>query len=432
MIRHLGLKKVYGQLIFGGYDTSRFTQNGASFTISGDITRDLVVYIQSISYSGSSESSLLTTPIQVFIDSTDPNIWLPKSVCKSFEDAFGLELDNKTGLYLINDTHHTALLAIDAQVTFRLSDLLQGGQAVNIVLPYSAFDLEAQTPLVNGTNNYFPLKQAANDTQYTLGRTFLQEAYLTVDYERGNFSVSQCTWVDGAVSVIVPILSKPAPAVTTGSASASSTAISTPSSGISGGAIAGVVIAIIAILALLAGALFWWLRRRRPQAGQAASPTAKGETALQPMAVVATGAQDLDHDKSDARTLEQLSQTHAELPPDSQIYQLNADGKLWDSHELSGSSITPEIEGRNVGPVYEMMGSEVIHEAPSEPVSRVPSPMSRGKTPLSGGLSPSSTGASPLSTSATLMKSGASSSSTVRTPVSRTVSPFESKNDVPS
>lgn len=387
--------------------------------MAGDITRDLVVYIQSISYSGSSQLSLLTTPIQVFIDSTDPNIWLPKSVCKSFEDAFGLELDNKTGLYLINDTHHTALLAIDAQVTFRLSDTLQGGQAVNIVLPYSAFDLEAQTPLVNGTNNYFPLKEAANDTQYTLGRTFLQEAYLTVDYERGNFSVSQCTWVDGAASVIVPILSKSAAAVTTGAASASSTAISTPSSGISGGAIAGVVIAIVAVLALLAGALFWWLRRRRLQAAQAAAPTA-------------AGAQDPDHDKSDARTLEQLSQTHAELPPDSQIYQLNADGKLWDSHELGGSSITPEIEGRNIEPVYEMMGSEVIHEAPSEPVSRVPSPMSRGETPLSGGLSPSSTGASPLSMSATLVKSGASPLSTVATPVSRTVSPFESKNAVPS
>jgi hypothetical protein len=400
--------------------------------MAGDITRDLVVYIQSISYSGSSQSSLLTTPIQAFIDSTDPNIWLPKSVCKSFEDAFGLELDNKTGLYLINDTHHTALLAIDAQVTFRLSDSLQGGQAVNIVLPYSAFDLEAQTPLVNGTNNYFPLKQAANDTQYTLGRTFLQEAYLTVDYERGNFSVSQCTWVDGAASVIVPILSKSAAAVTTGVASASSTAISTPSSGISGGAIAGVVIAIVAVLALLAGALFWWLRRRRLQAAQAAAPTAEEETSLQPMTVVAAGAQDLDHDKSDARTLEQLSQTHAELPPESQIYQLNADGKLWDSHELSGSSITPEIEGRNVEPVYEMMGSEVIHEAPSEPVSRVPSPMSRSETPLSGGLSPSSTGPSPLSMSATLVKSGASPLSTVATPVSRTVSPFESKNDVPS
>jgi hypothetical protein len=29
---------------------------------------------------------------------------------------------------------------------------------------------------VKNTTSYFPLKRAANDTQYTLGRAFLQEA----------------------------------------------------------------------------------------------------------------------------------------------------------------------------------------------------------------------------------------------------------------
>lgn len=150
--------------------------NSVSFTMAGDITRDLVVYLQSISYSGSSSATLLSESIPIFIDSTDPNLWLPGSVCDAFEKAFGLTLDSKTGLYLVNDTHNTELLNSQAQVTFRLSDVASGGDAVTIVLPYNAFALTAGPPLVNTSSYYFPLKRAANPTQYTLGRTFLQEA----------------------------------------------------------------------------------------------------------------------------------------------------------------------------------------------------------------------------------------------------------------
>jgi hypothetical protein len=171
-----GLKQVYGQLILSGYDTSRFTENSASFSMAGDVTRDLVVVLQSISYSGSASDTLLSEPIDIFIDSTDPNLWLPEDVCDAFENAFGLTIDDKSGLYVINETHHTTLLNSDAEVTFRLSDVTSGGEAVVIVLPYATFDLTAEYPLVDNTSYYFPLKRAANSTQYTLGRTFLQEA----------------------------------------------------------------------------------------------------------------------------------------------------------------------------------------------------------------------------------------------------------------
>src|SRR5947208_2854115 len=127
-----GLKQVYGQLVLSGYDTSRFVENSASFTMAGDITRDLVVVLQSISYSGSNSATLLSEPVDIFIDSTDPYLWLPEDVCNAFEEAFGLTMDSKTGLYLVNDTHHSALLDSDAQVTFRLSDVKGGGEAVNI------------------------------------------------------------------------------------------------------------------------------------------------------------------------------------------------------------------------------------------------------------------------------------------------------------
>jgi hypothetical protein len=144
--------------------------------MAGDVTRDLVVVLQSISYSGSTSITLLSDPINIFIDSTDPNLWLPQDVCEAFESAFGLTLDNTTGLYLINETQHTALQNSDAEVSFRISDVTSGGDSVRITLPYDAFDLTVEYPLVDNTSYYFPLKRAANSTQYTLGRTFLQEA----------------------------------------------------------------------------------------------------------------------------------------------------------------------------------------------------------------------------------------------------------------
>ena len=172
-----GLKQVYGQLIFGGYDTSRFDENTISFSMADDVTRDLVVALQSISYSGSSSATLLSKSIDIMIDSTDPYLWLPSDVCTAFEQAFGLTLDSASGLYLVNDTHRDALLNSNAKVSFRISDVKSGGDTVTIVLPYAAFDLTAGNPLVTGnSSHYFPLKRANSSTQYTLGRTFLQEA----------------------------------------------------------------------------------------------------------------------------------------------------------------------------------------------------------------------------------------------------------------
>ncbi|KAI0552412.1 aspartic peptidase domain-containing protein [Xylaria curta] len=259
------LKQVYGQLILSGYDTSRFEENSASFSMADDITRDLVVVLQSISYSGSTSATLLSDPIDIFIDSTDPNLWLPEDVCDAFEMAFGLTLDNTTGLYLINETYHNTLLNSDAEVTFRISDVNSGGDAVRIVLPYAAFDLTAEYPLVENTSYYFPLKRAANSTQYTLGRTFLQEAYLTADYERHVFNVSACSWVAGAQENIITIPSKDSGQSTGGGPSSNSGGKS-----LSGGAIAGIVIGAVVAALLIAAAIIYLIRRQRKKKAYAA------------------------------------------------------------------------------------------------------------------------------------------------------------------
>jgi hypothetical protein len=143
---------------------------------SGDRNCDLLVPIEAItSTSDSTTVPLLAAPISACIDSTVPHIWLPADACALFEEAFGLSYNSSAELYLLNNSQHTALLSQNASITFRLGNSSTGPN-VNITLPYAAFDLNVSYPIVANAARYFPLRRALNDTQYTLGRTFLQEA----------------------------------------------------------------------------------------------------------------------------------------------------------------------------------------------------------------------------------------------------------------
>lgn len=175
----------YASLVLGGYDEALVASEILSVSTSADDTRDLVVNILSIT---SGEHSLLPSAVPAYIDSTVSHIWLPIEACQQFEKVFHLQLDNVTQLYLVNESLHSSLLAQNSSISFELGPITgtaqNGSQPnVNITLPYASFDLRATYPFigestgdVNASSYYFPLRQAANATQYTLGRTFLQEA----------------------------------------------------------------------------------------------------------------------------------------------------------------------------------------------------------------------------------------------------------------
>lgn len=167
-------------LVLGGFDESRFVPHNITFNFADDSSRDLVVGLQSILISDSS-SSLLSSPVLSFVDASVSHIWLPLDACRAFENAFGLLWDKTSGLYLVNDTLHDSLMARNPTVSFRLASDRTSAQAIDITLPYASFDLQLSDtyPNVNHSTRYFPIRRAANDTQYTLGRVFLQEAYVT-------------------------------------------------------------------------------------------------------------------------------------------------------------------------------------------------------------------------------------------------------------
>ena len=200
----------FGSLTLGGYDATRFVQHNVTFPFGPDTSRDLIVPIQSITSDAAAGSPLLSEVIYAYIDSLVPYIWLPLEVCKAFERAFGLMYDETAELYLVNDTLHDRLLSQNTNVTFTLgSPGSTKNNTVDIVMHYDSFDLMANYPTVNNAIRYFPLKQAHNNSQYTLGRAFLQDAYVIADYDRSNFSVSQAVFPNGSNTQQIVAIHRP-------------------------------------------------------------------------------------------------------------------------------------------------------------------------------------------------------------------------------
>ncbi len=167
-------------MTLGGYDASRFTPNNVIFDFASDENRNLVVGIESIQTTANGKGTpLLPSGVQMYIDSTESEIWLPVEACQLFEKAFNITWDPYFEIYTTTSEQQSALVTANPNITFTMSDLA-GGPSFEIVLPYQAFALEASYPrygnFTNSSTPYFPLRQAANDTQYTIGRVFLQES----------------------------------------------------------------------------------------------------------------------------------------------------------------------------------------------------------------------------------------------------------------
>ena len=161
-------------------------------------------------WSGDSLTLLGGTDTALFtIDSSTPYLWLPEPVCAQFEKNLGLTYDEGLQLYTFgkNQSQHGTLVNWNLTFTFIVADLPGSSNSVSLSLPYAAFDLQLTYPFpglqateFSPSTNYFPLRKAANSTQYTIGRAFLQETYLKVDYERNKFSLYQASFAPDAIS----------------------------------------------------------------------------------------------------------------------------------------------------------------------------------------------------------------------------------------
>lgn len=334
-----------GSLTLGGYDASRFIENDLTWTFAPDNERDIVVGIVDITASTTTKSniSLLNRdPFSMYIDSTVAELWLPVEVCEAFEDAFGLQYDNLTSLYLVDDELHERLQAENPSVTFLLGQKYSTNATVNITLPYNAFDLQASPPYkgLSNVTNYFPIRRATRDNQFVLGRTFLQESYLVVDWERQNFSISACNWVLEENKDIVSIISPKYTGEDNG-----------PSSGLSTGAIIGIALGIgfALVLSVVCGFVVWYRRRRQKHRDEQAKAdyAAQGATAKAPP----SDKEDTPSTPTASSLLGNNVFPKAELPADTK--HADPDSKGTDLPIVFGRLVEADNTER---PIFEMEG----------------------------------------------------------------------------
>lgn len=215
------------------------------------------------------------------IDSTTPYLWLPESVCLQFEKALGIVYNEDIQLYTFgsNVLQHQNLVNLNLTFNFIIADDVRSSKMVSLSIPYPAFDLQLTYPFpgLNATQssaptNYFPLRKAANDTQYTIGRSFLQETYLLVDYDRSSFSVYQATFPTDASLKLVNIVMPQNTDNTT------KPAVGTPQNhGLSKGALAGVAAGASGVVAVLVAGVCWGYFRRRGRGAQEKHDSPSGE-----------------------------------------------------------------------------------------------------------------------------------------------------------
>ncbi|EGR47485.1 uncharacterized protein TRIREDRAFT_108686 [Trichoderma reesei QM6a] len=366
------LNKALGSLILGGYDTSAYQDTNSSYKFFSDQSRDLTIGVQSISTNASAEDTILQSSlISMFIDSSVADIWLPVDACQAFEKAFGLKYNSTLEMYLVSDSLHKSLVDSNPSVTFTIATAITGGSTFNITFPYASFDLTLNPPLVKKTSRYFPLRRAANETQYILGRTFLQEAYLIVDYERGNFSVHPRVWNASAESNIVTILP---PGVKESVPNVGS------SHSLSGGAIAGIVIGVCVVIAAVALAALRYLvvtrRKKKTTASDEveitamSAPDAVSTTTPKPEAAETdAGVRELEGDGSAKPTPEVEGRSLATRSPMSELESSNtpvaelaapaplAELLSNEIYEMPGSEV-PELQGSRVAPPLVLTDSE--------------------------------------------------------------------------
>jgi hypothetical protein len=252
------IDNTFGSLVLGGYDLNRLDDPVIDFPMPSGLGQDtLEVSVDSIVVGfgdGSSQtvgvdSNQNPTTFNAVIDSTYPFLYLPQATCNKFQQVLGLNFDNKTGLYTLNDTQRANNLANIDHISFVISDSSSHKATTSIQLPYVAFDLNATWPIYDTAQHYFPIRPSSTTTN-VLGRAVLQEMYIIADYDHQNFTIAKAALHQTGITQVISISNSTTSATNHGSSKLSTGAIV----GIVIGAVAGVL-----IICLIA----WLLYRKR-------------------------------------------------------------------------------------------------------------------------------------------------------------------------
>ena len=298
-----------GSAFVGGYDQSRVlgvVSTQSTFSASSALPIDLLDIGIGVAegrspFNFTSKSGLLAqgnssigVSLQVLIEATIPYLYFPRSTCDAIASQLPVTYQSDYGLYFwdTDDPQYALIVSSPSYLsfTFRLDQGNSDNMTINV--PFKLLNLTLDAPLVTTPTPYFPCRPLTDGGSFTLGRAFLQAAFVGVNWMSGAntndvwflaqapgpntastavatpIEVSDTTignstngWIDSWKGVWTVIDS----ANQTASTNSTSQPISASSTHISDGAIAGIVVGAILVLVLLALVIVLCVRRRRPR-----------------------------------------------------------------------------------------------------------------------------------------------------------------------
>ncbi|KAM5439351.1 hypothetical protein MferCBS31731_004773 [Microsporum ferrugineum] len=245
-----------GSLVLGGYDKAKMggANLTAKFSDGVGCPSSLLVYLSNIAvnHADGNKTSLFSTAgsaLRACIKADNPQVTLPEDVFENLKKAFpGKTVEHSTGIYP-NSLAYEPENIFAGNITFTLSSGLQITIPNHqIVLPNVAIDDNGEQEIVDN-NKTVNFAQTRQGVMSYLGQPFLTAAYLHVDNELKEFTVWQVNPTTD--TELVPVQHD-----------SDECGNDDDSSSLSGGAIAGIVVGVVAFLALAALGLFFFLRRR--------------------------------------------------------------------------------------------------------------------------------------------------------------------------
>ncbi|KAK1633627.1 aspartic peptidase domain-containing protein [Colletotrichum phormii] len=304
-----------GHLIYGGYDRAKVSGKRYTQPLTPNIAQcesQLVVTVTDLTMNFDNGTDVSIFPSKSSAISTCINPTIPVMMRMPLNPYFSTFLkytdntiDNMTrslGYHYWNMKYLPDQKPYDGALTITLSSGLKiRVDRDNLVLPHVLLDEQTGEMLVNATEKdmlFDSMQQVNENDMAQLGWQFLSAAYLQVNHDTSEFSLWQAnpTWnqdivaLDSGNNDVVNFCSSQSndgnKTVNGGGdagGSGNDSSASPSFSGLSRGAIAGIAVGGTAAIAIIVGAVLWFLKRKRSRAPSLPSPGIVQNTAWTPV-----------------------------------------------------------------------------------------------------------------------------------------------------
>ena len=181
----------------GGYDSSRVIGPISSQSVlnTPGLAIDLLDIGIEVEYGGSpfsylgrsgilaADNSSLEGGVQVLIKPAAPYLNLPNSTCAAIAKDLPVTYQPKYGLYFwnVNDPQYQRILMSPSYLSFIFRSSESRFATLTVKVPFQLLNLTLDRPLIEIPTPYFPCQPPLNSYDYSLGRAFLQAAFLGGD-----------------------------------------------------------------------------------------------------------------------------------------------------------------------------------------------------------------------------------------------------------